>query len=75
MINTFAKRFYDLFYQRGWSHKLAPYVDDLSIDEAYRVQDLVAKMRIESGEEVVGFKVGCTSRAIRSQFDYPIAGF
>jgi len=44
-------------------------VTRLSIKEAYEVQDLVVKKRIASGERVAGFKVGCTSEAIRTQFD------
>ena len=55
-------------YEGDWSGPLEPAVSDLSITEAYAVQDLVAEMRIQRGEEVVGFKVGCTSEAIRSQF-------
>jgi len=46
---------------------LAP-IDSLNIDDAYRVQDAVLELRKFRGETVVGYKVGCTSRAIREQF-------
>ncbi len=75
-IDLLAERFTRAFYERGWSGGIEPDVSGLSIAEAYAVQDLVAQMRIERGEEVVGFKVGCTSEAIRTQFGLsePISG-
>lgn len=47
----------------------------LSLDEAYRVQDEVAALRAPA-ERVVGFKVGCTGPGTRAQFglDGPIRG-
>ncbi|MFJ6359341.1 2-keto-4-pentenoate hydratase [Pseudarthrobacter oxydans] len=47
----------------------------LSLDEAYRVQDEVAALRA-STERVVGYKVGCTGPGTRAQFglDGPIRG-
>ena len=33
-----------------------------------KIQDVVAEKRINNGERVVGYKVGCTSQAIRTQF-------
>ena len=51
-------------------------IDALSIAEAYRVQDLVVARRVAAGERVAGYKVGCTSSAIRAQFGLtnPICG-
>ena len=48
----------------------------LSIDDAYEVQRRVIAARVARGEQVVGYKVGCTSRAIRRQFGLaePICG-
>ena len=43
-------------------------IASLSTDEAYRVQQLVVDARVEKGERCVGYKVGCTSEAIRRQF-------
>ena len=75
-IDTLARKFTQAFYERGWSGELEPPVSGLSIAEAYAVQDLVADMRVQRGEKVAGFKVGCTSEAIRSQFGLrePISG-
>ena len=67
-IDLLAGKFTQAFYGKGWSGELEPPVSHLSKAEAYTVQDLVAEMRVQRGEEVVGFKVGCTSEAIRSQF-------
>ena len=48
----------------------------LSIDDAYEVQRRMIAARVTRGEEVVGYKVGCISRAIRRQFGLaePICG-
>ena len=48
----------------------------LSIDDAYEIQRRVIAARVARGEQVVGYKVGCTSRAIRRQFGLtePICG-
>jgi 2-keto-4-pentenoate hydratase len=51
-------------------------IETLLIDEAYQVQQLVVEARIDRGERRVGYKVGCTSEAIRAQFGLtePIMG-
>lgn len=51
-------------------------IGSLSIDDAYEVQRQVITARVAQGEQVVGYKVGCTSRAIRQQFGMsePICG-
>jgi 2-keto-4-pentenoate hydratase len=76
LANILAAKFFDTFYEREWPGKLEPDVSQLSITDAYGVQDIVAQMRMDRGEAVVGFKVGCTSEAIRSQFGLtePICG-
>ncbi|HHZ91539.1 TPA: hypothetical protein EYN65_13690 [Candidatus Poribacteria bacterium] len=76
LINLLAKKFFEAFYEKEWVSEFSPHISNLDISEAYQVQDLVAKMRIENGEEEVGFKVGCTSHAIHSQFGLqePIIG-
>ena len=40
----------------------------LSLDDAYAVQQRVIEHRVAQGECVEGYKVGCTSMAIRKQF-------
>ena len=67
-IHQLASKFTQAFYERDWNGALEPPVSCLSIAEAYMVQNLVTEMRIQRGEEVVGFKVGCTSEAICAQF-------
>jgi 2-keto-4-pentenoate hydratase len=39
----------------------------LTTPEAYELQDEVRRLRERRGEKVIGWKVGCTSRAIREQ--------
>ena len=70
-----AEAFFEAFYAKKWSIK-GTSVDSLSVLESYQIQDLVCQKRIEAGGRVVGYKVGCTSHAIRSQFGItePISG-
>ncbi len=76
MAEVYAQQFCRAFYQRKWEGDCDPAVAELSIGEAYAVQDLVAELRVEKGEEIAGYKVGCTSEAIRKQFGLsePISG-
>ena len=67
-LDLLANKFTQAFYEKSWSGEFEPPVSEISIAEAYTVQDLIAERRVQRGEEVVGYKVGCTSEAIRSQF-------
>ena len=67
MLESIANEFYHSFYEKEW-HGEEILISNLSVKEAYEVQDLVTKRRIESGETLAGFKVGCTSSSIRRQF-------
>ncbi len=74
-LNEFATAFLSMFTQHRLEHALPP-ISELSIEDAYTVQDRVLATRITQGERVVGYKVGCTSTAIRQQFGVhePICG-
>lgn len=76
-LQKIADNFFHAFYEKEWNPLDEEInISDLSIDDSYIVQDLVTKRRIELGESVVGYKVGCTSKAIRNQFglNEPING-
>ena len=45
----------------------------LDVDQGYRLQDAVARLRGRRGERVIGYKVGCTSPAIRRSLGSIIA--
>jgi len=70
----------EAFLQIHLSKKLDPSVEfdlgTLSVNDAYEVQRQVIAAREARGEQVVGHKVGCTSKAIRQQFGLsePICG-
>ena len=70
-----ADAFFHAFYSNTWRLDDSS-VDGLSVLESYQIQNLVCEKRIDLGESVVGYKVGCTSHAIRSQFGItePISG-
>ena len=66
MAQRLSLKLFDAHYAKVWRlEKSSPQC--LAISEAYQVQNQVCEKRIARGESVVGYKVGCTSRAIRSQ--------
>ena len=75
LIERLAESFTKAFYDKHWPSEPALSVNSLSLAEAYAVQDRVEALRMERGEELAGYKVGCTSNAIRRQFglDEPIS--
>jgi len=56
--------FRDHRLERHTDHAIA----DLTIGQAYRVQEAVVAQRVADGERHVGWKVGCTSRGVQAQF-------
>ena len=76
IIESLAQSFFDVFYTGKFSGDPSFDISELSLDQAYRVQDSVTQKRIARGEAVVGYKVGCTSLAIQSQLGLkePICG-
>ena len=48
----------------------------LAVDDAYRVQIAMARLRQDRGERVAGYKIGCVSRTIRRQLgiEHPVFG-
>lgn len=48
----------------------------LAVPRAYEVQAEVARLREQRGERLIGYKIGCVSRAIREQLgiDQPVFG-
>ena len=75
-IEALAKSIFESFRTKKFTADASFPIAEISLDEAYAVQDAVTEFRVESGETVVGYKVGCTSRTIRKQFGLrePIVG-
>jgi 2-keto-4-pentenoate hydratase len=48
----------------------------MSVAAAYHLQDTVTRLRVEAGERVIGYKVGCTGPGTKAQFGMngPIRG-
>ena len=67
---SIAEQFYHAFYEKEWPGEPAPDFRKLTVADSYEVQGLVAELRIQSGERVVGYKVDCTSPAIQTQFGF-----
>ena len=50
---------------RPWQSFVPPF--GMTPDQAYALQGEVARLREARGERIIGYKIGCTSRAIREQ--------
>ncbi|MEC7227784.1 MAG: hypothetical protein VXW00_13000, partial [Candidatus Latescibacterota bacterium] len=78
MRNT-LKEIATSFYTFSKTGIFTPAIKDiasLSMDDAYQCQRMYQALRIQDGDKPFGYKVGCTSAAIRKQFgfDEPIYG-
>ena len=75
VIKDIAKSFY-VYYKLGEVSFGLQDISVLSMEQAYQCQDAFLKLRENDGDQPFGYKVGCTSAAIREQFgfDEPIYG-
>lgn len=75
-LNDVAEAFLHIWLSKTFDSSVDVDIGSLSIDDAYEVQRQVIAARVAQGEHIVGYKVGCTSRAIRQQFGLtePICG-
>lgn len=76
LVAAFTEERLQAWYLRRMERRTARAISCLSLDEAYEVQQRFLSARTEAGETLIGWKVGCTSPAIRDQFrlDQPICG-
>jgi len=76
LIETFAREIAGTFRLHRLERAGTADIRMLSLDEAYAVQEKFLAERLAAGERAVGYKVGCTSPAIRTQFGLsePICG-
>ena len=75
-MDNLARKFYEAFYTGRFDRDPGDSVIALTLEDAYRIQEQVIQMRISVGEKPIGYKIGCTSVAIRNQFglDKPVIG-
>ncbi|APW59491.1 2-keto-4-pentenoate hydratase [Paludisphaera borealis] len=75
-LQRLADAFLGIFQEHRCDGRSDVPIGSLSLDDAYEIQRRVVAARVARGERVVGYKVGCTSRAIRRQFGLaePIRG-
>jgi 2-keto-4-pentenoate hydratase len=75
LVETFVEEIGG-FFRNHESHVNGLDISRLSLAQAYEVQDGFIAARVQQGAKVVGWKVGCTSTAIREQFGLtePISG-
>ena len=75
-LQRLADIFLGIFEEHRYDGRCDVAIGSLSLEDAYEVQRRVIAARVAKGERAVGYKVGCTSRAIRRQFGLaePICG-
>ena len=75
-LNEIAELAFQIWETKSLPPDAAVQMESLSLADAYKVQSKVLEQRIAGGEKMVGYKVGCTSGAIRQQFGLtePICG-
>ncbi|HZS15502.1 MAG TPA: hypothetical protein VFC09_12965 [Candidatus Dormibacteraeota bacterium] len=63
-------------YRRGSPGTVFADGTELSVDDAYAVQRVVARLRVADGEALAGYKVGCTGEHVQEQFGMrgPVSG-
>lgn len=67
-VQNFVDELYAAFRSKQCQRTGSTPIAALTLDQAYEVQSRILERRIEQGDTPVGYKVGCTSRAIREQF-------
>jgi 2-keto-4-pentenoate hydratase len=67
-IQSFAQEITGIFRFHRLERSGTADIGALSLDEAYAVQEKFIAARLIEGERAAGYKVGCTSPAIRTQF-------
>ena len=68
IIKSLGATFSNSFYTGKFDGDLNFPIGSLSLYDAYRIQDEAIHVRMEKGEQIVGYKIGCTSTAIQQQF-------
>lgn len=76
LIEAIASEMLEIFRTHQLMREAKIDLSLLSLAEAYEAQAQMLALRVLNGERIVGWKVGCTSRAIRQQFglSQPISG-
>ena len=75
-LDDISTAFLQVHLSKHWDPPCGFSIESLSVEDTYEIQRRVIAARVARGEKVVGYKVGCTSRAIRRQFGLtePICG-
>lgn len=67
-LGRFAEALFDAELTRRPIEPLTDSCPDLSLPDAYRIQQINVQRRVTSGEKIVGHKIGCTARAMQELF-------
>ncbi|MCB1894068.1 MAG: 2-oxopent-4-enoate hydratase [Zoogloeaceae bacterium] len=65
-IDQLGDELYQALVKREVLEPLTNRVDDITIEDAYQIQQRMLSRRIEAGETVIGKKIGVTSKAVQN---------
>ena len=68
MADSLTRRVHASIVARESNRALADLGSTLTVAHAYAIQHAIAQHRVATGESTYGYKVGCTSRAVREKF-------
>ena len=71
----FADRLWEAEQQRVQMGRLTDECPDMTVADAYRVQLLNVKRRLEKGEKLVGMKIGLTSAAMQKMLNVSVPDY
>ena len=68
-IKAYGDALYEAFRTRTRIPHLLPREPDITIEDAYRIQERFVARRLEAGETVVGKKIGATSKPVQDMLN------
>lgn len=68
-IQKYGDELYEALATRRAIAPLTDRIDDISIEDAYRIQERMIQHRLDKGETIIGKKVGVTSKAVMDMLD------
>ncbi len=67
IIQQLGQSYFHVFSSHEFTGCMDQHINNLSLEQAYQVQNEAAELKIKAGNPRAGWKVGCTSPAIQNQ--------
>jgi 2-keto-4-pentenoate hydratase len=67
-LERLARELFDAEFERRSINPLTDSCPDLTLDDAYRIQQINIERRIAAGEQIIGHKIGLTGKPMQEKF-------